>query len=115
LGKSGERGKEGEEIAFRLLKKKGYRIIARNYVSSWGEIDLIALEPESRTLVFVEVKLRKNSYLAHPLEAIDGRKVERIKKTALTFLQKVSVEYENIRFDVVAIVGKRAVHVVNAF
>ena len=115
MGRSRERGKEGEEIASRLLKRKGYRIIARNYASSFGEVDIIAFEPESKTLVFVEVRLRRSSAFGHPLETIDNKKVERIRKTALSFLRETSVEYESVRFDVVSITGGEVLHVINAF
>ncbi|MEO2066228.1 MAG: YraN family protein [Desulfurobacteriaceae bacterium] len=105
----------GEEIASRLLQKKGYRIIARNFTSYWGEIDIVALEPETETLVFVEVRLRKNSDFGHPLETIDSGKVERIKKTALLFLEKNPTNWESVRFDVIAILGEEVIHIPNAF
>jgi putative endonuclease len=115
LKRSRERGKEGEEIASRLLRRKGYSIIARNYRSSFGEVDIIAFEPESRTLVFVEVRLRSSTLPCHPLETITPKKIERIKKTALHFLQRTTLNYSSVRFDVVAIVNGQATHLINAF
>lgn len=48
-------GKLGEDLACQYLKKKGYKIIERNYWKSWGELDIVAISPE-KILVFVEVK-----------------------------------------------------------
>ena len=45
----------GEQLATEFLKKKGFRIITRNYRSKWSEIDIIAVKKD-KTLVFVEVK-----------------------------------------------------------
>ncbi|WP_283400663.1 YraN family protein [Desulfurobacterium pacificum] len=99
--------------------KKGYDIIGKNFRSYWGEIDLIAYESSSKTVVFVEVKLRKKKNLVNPLESIGRKKIEKIKKTALYFLQKRFVDYEAIRFDVIGITeenGKYEIeHVEDAF
>ena len=46
----------GEDIAVNYLKKKGYKIIERNFRKGYGEIDIIALK--KNVLVFVEVKTR---------------------------------------------------------
>lgn len=48
-------GKLGEDLACKYLKKKGYRIVERNYWQPWGELDIVALSPE-KILVIVEVK-----------------------------------------------------------
>ena len=50
-----ELGKLGEDLACRYLKKKGYKVIERNYLKPWGELDIVAISPE-KILVFVEVK-----------------------------------------------------------
>jgi len=49
------------------------------------------------------------------LETIDSRKVERIKKTALLFLEKNPTTWESVRFDVIAILGEEVIHIPNAF
>ncbi len=48
-------GKLGENIATQYLKRKGYKIVKRNYRKKWGELDVVALAPD-KTLVLVEVK-----------------------------------------------------------
>ena len=50
-----ELGKLGEDLACRYLKKKGYRVIERNYLKPWGELDIVTISPE-KILVLVEVK-----------------------------------------------------------
>ena len=55
LTHSSEIGKLGEDLACRYLKKKGYKIIDRNYRQTWGELDIVAVSP-SKILVFIEVK-----------------------------------------------------------
>ena len=53
-----ELGKLGEDLACRHLKKKGYKIIGRNYWKPWGELDIVAVSPE-KILVLIEVKTVK--------------------------------------------------------
>ena len=50
-----ELGKLGEDLVCRHLKKKGYKIIERNYLKPWGELDIVTISPE-KILVFIEVK-----------------------------------------------------------
>lgn len=57
-------GNKGEDYAVKLLKKEHYKIIERNFTVRGGEIDIIA--SDSGTLVFVEVKMRKNSDYGTP-------------------------------------------------
>ncbi|MCX8116706.1 MAG: YraN family protein [Desulfobacterota bacterium] len=94
-------GAKGEEIALRFLKKRGYRILERNYVCKMGEIDLIAKEKD--TLAFVEVKTRRSSRFGPPEEAVDRRKQEQLSRAALFYLKERGLEQEKARFDVVAV------------
>ena len=56
--KKSELGELGENLACEYFKKKGYKIIERNYWQPWGELDIVARSPE-KVLVFVEVKTVK--------------------------------------------------------
>lgn len=96
-----ELGKKGEEIALQFLKKKGYRILQKNYVCKLGEIDLIAQEKD--TLTFVEVKTRRSTTFGPPQMAVDQKKQEQLSKAALHFLKERRLEEAKARFDVVAI------------
>lgn len=82
------RGKFGEKAARGYLLKKGYEIIASNYHSEYGEIDVIAKKDDS--LLFVEVKLRDESCGYRPCEAVTKSKQEKIIKTAAVFLNEFS-------------------------
>ena len=80
-----ELGKKGEEIAIRFLKKKGYRILERNYVCKMGEMDIIAREKD--TLAFIEVKTRTSTAFGPPQLAVNSRKQMQLSKVALILLK----------------------------
>lgn len=99
-----ELGKEGEDIALKFLKDKGYRLIARNYaVQRYGEIDLIM--QDGNYLVFVEVRTKRNTIYGTPLETINYEKRRQIVKMARLYMIRKKVD-SNVfcRFDVVGIV-----------
>lgn len=93
-------GPWGEAIAAEVLRREGYTVTARNYRCRYGEIDLIA---ENETyLVFAEVKLRKSSAYGAAREFVDPQKQERIRTTALLWLEENASELQP-RFDVIEI------------
>ena len=96
-----ELGKKGEEIAIRFLKKKGYRILEKNYVCKMGEMDIIAREKD--TLAFIEVKTRTTTAFGPPQLAVNLTKQMQLSKVALYFLKEKKLEDVKARFDVVAI------------
>ena len=107
-------GRKGEEQAVETLKKKGMLIVARNFRSRRGEIDIIALDGE--TIVFTEVKTWSYYGIEELQYSVDLKKQLRIIETAKYFLS-VHREYNGkaVRFDVV-FVGKEAVtHLAAAF
>src|SRR3954466_11997511 len=76
-------GEAGERIAEEHLQHRGYRILARNFRTRLGELDLVAAD--ERTLVFCEVKTRLSGSLrgpAAPLDAIGTRKRDRLRRMA---------------------------------
>jgi putative endonuclease len=79
-------GKEGEKAAERYLRKKGYRVVERNYRCSAGEVDLIVLD--RRVVVFVEVKTRTDHRFGTPLEAVEFRKQQKMIQAAQFFLNR---------------------------
>jgi len=103
-------GARGEKLAQRFLKRRGMKILARNYRCPAGEIDLIALDPASRrefgteTIVFVEVKTRSSDEYADPQSAITAEKKRRLRKAADYYLQNRRLGDYVTRFDVIAIV-----------
>ena len=93
-------GQEGEDIACRALRERGYRIIARNWSCRFGEIDIIAREED--VLVFVEVKLRSHTEFGGAPAAVTPRKRARMIAAARYFFAQAQPELP-ARFDVVAI------------
>lgn len=87
------------------LAKKGYAPVERNYRTRHGEIDLIVRR--ARTLVFVEVKLRRGTGFGDPLEAVTPRKQARIRHVAEQYLaskgEDFAASFDVLRFDVVGI------------
>ena len=111
-------GRRGEELAVKHLKRKGYRIICRGFRSGRGEIDIIAMD--GCTLVFAEVKTRRDRRFGGPEEQVSRAKQSQIQKTALRFLLTKKVSFSGCRFDVIGIVfGEQAKpeisHFENAF
>ena len=93
-------GEKGEGLAVTYLRKKGYKIITRNYKTRIGEIDIIAMEED--TLVFVEVKTRESIAYGKPFEAVDYFKKRKIANVAMLYLKQLK-EVPPCRFDVVSI------------
>lgn len=91
----------GEGIAARYLQDKGYKILDRNYYTRNGELDIIC-EKDGK-LVFVEVKTRKSTKFGSPEEAITRKKINHLRQAALIYLKTVERPYQEIRFDVIAI------------
>ena len=97
-------GKKGEDLAEAYLKKLKYKILDRNWhYSQNAEIDIIALE--NKTLVFVEVKTRKDLSNGHPFEAITVSKLNKIRTAIQAYLKETSIEFDDYRIDGIAIVG----------
>lgn len=108
-----QKGNIGENMAVAFLEEKGYNIIQRNFYKKSGEIDIIA-ENDS-FLIFVEVKYRKNLKNGYPREAVDFRKQEKIRNTALLFMSELGKIEKAIRFDVIEIIDDKIEHIENAF
>ncbi|MCS6770531.1 MAG: YraN family protein [Kiritimatiellae bacterium] len=112
-------GKWGESVAARLLRKKGYRIVARRLIIQRAEIDLIA--KRDGTLVFVEVKTRAEERFGRPASAVGRLKKRRITRAALEYLRHLRSRPDYVRFDIIEVIGRPdgghpvARHVENAF
>ncbi len=94
-------GRQGEDLAFELLKEKGYKILERNYKSPLGEIDIVARE--GNTLAFVEVKTRLSSDFGTAKWAVGPKKQRKLSLVALGYLKHHALLDQPARFDVVAI------------
>jgi len=108
------RGKKGEEQAASSLAASGMKIIARNYRSKFGEVDIIAVYGE--TIIFAEVKAWASFGVEDLQYGLDARKQQKIIKTAKYFLFE-NREYSNmsIRFDVLYVKNNLVTHLASAF
>ena len=114
-----ELGKWGEEMAAAYLQQKGYRIIERDWRSGNRDIDIIAQAPDLSTLVFVEVKTRKNEVIMRAADAVNPTKARNIALSANNYIKMRHVD-GLLRFDIITIVGTNAQnmkleHIINAF
>ncbi len=110
-------GRFGEDLAFKKIKRLGYKKIIRNYRCSVGEVDLVANDGD--TLVFIEIKTRKGKSTGYAKEAVNARKRKQLSKVALFYMKSNDCTEAKARFDVIAISingGKPQIEVVkNAF
>lgn len=77
-------GDAGEHFAERALSELGWRIVARNPRTRYGEIDLVC--HDGRGYVFVEVKTRREGSFVPAVEAVGPRKIGRLAKLAEAWL-----------------------------
>lgn len=98
-------GNSAELFARNYLEQQGLVWQAQNFYNRAGEIDLIM--KDGKTLVFVEVKYRKNASYGGPLAAVSSAKQQKIKQCATFFLQqeKLNAYNTDCRFDVVGLLG----------
>jgi len=94
-------GKFGEDLAFKEIKRLGYKKILRNYRCPLGEVDLVAIDGD--TLVFIEVKTRKGRSLSYAKEAVNAKKRRQLSKVALFYMKTNNLNGVRARFDVVAV------------
>jgi putative endonuclease len=97
-------GKWGEQLAVDHLTGLGYRIIATNHRTPFGEIDIIARDGDE--LVFIEVKTRSSNALGNPEGSITANKQQHILDSAQHYLTTLEPLVDEWRVDVVAITGR---------
>ena len=101
LNKHQQYGIAAETAAAKYLKKKGNKIIERNFKTKFGEIDIIAKDKD--TIAFIEVKARKNQNFGSPKESITYTKKKKLSKSALFYLKNSKQMNVKARFDVAVI------------
>lgn len=107
------KGDRAEDQALEYLQKAGLKLVARNYRSRQGEIDLIM--QDGRHLVFVEVRYRKNNQFGGALQSVGWRKQQKIIACARHYLQTIG-KIPACRFDIFAMDEKGKVEwLKNAF
>jgi putative endonuclease len=96
------KGRCGEDVAVSFLKSKQYRILAQNFYSKMGEIDIVAMSPDA-ILVFVEVKFYQANNLVSPYEAVSPSKLKKIRKTAEFYCLKHRIVDQMMRLDLLVV------------
>lgn len=99
----GSTGERGEAVAARWLKRRGYTIVQRNRRVVDDEADIVAVTPDNRMLVIVEVKTRCRAD-ALPELAVNGTKQGRLARLAARLSRDRRLGNRPIRFDVVAVI-----------
>lgn len=103
-----ELGALGEQLATDHLTRLGLQILARNWRCRYGELDVIAVEPATRTVVFVEVKTRTGDGFGGLPYAVTREKVRRLRRLAALWLAGQDGSWAAIRIDVIGVrVGRR--------
>ena len=113
-------GANGELIAKKYLEDKNYKFIKNNYRYERAEVDLIFEDEKKKTLIFAEVKTRRNKNFGNPEESINIAKQDHIKKAAMGFVsENENYSDHDLRIDVISILlveGKAEIeHFENAF
>jgi putative endonuclease len=98
-------GAYGERLAVRHLVAAGLVLLDRNWRSRHGEIDIIARDGD--VVVFCEVKTRRGAGYGPPAEAVDGRKVSRLRRLAAEWLGQARLCPREVRFDVISVISPR--------
>lgn len=115
-------GKWGEDYAAEYLQRNGYAILERDwrYGRSKRDIDIICKTEDGTTVVFVEVKTRSHEEVTDPEEAVNITKIRHIGQAADHYVKMNNI-VEELRFDIIAITGRKGTdniklnHIVDAF
>ncbi len=108
-------GRFYEDAVAEYLKNNGITIVDRNVTCGRiGEIDIIGREEETKTLIFFEIKYRKNHKVGYPEESVGGRKQGKIRRCAEYYLAFRHTDYY-VRFDVIAVEDEEITWYKNAF
>ena len=96
-------GRWGQKRAEAFLKRQRLRTLARNFAFSGGELDLVMGDRDG-TIVFIEVKTRRDETIAPAHAAVNRKKRHKMYRTARIFLKTYRVKDKPLRFDVVTVI-----------
>jgi putative endonuclease len=103
-----EIGALGEQLAADHLTGLGLRILARNWRCRYGELDVIAADQTTKTVVFVEVKTRTGDGFGGLAQAVTERKARRLRRLAAMWLASQEQRWAAVRIDVIGVrIGRR--------
>ncbi len=106
-------GAHGEKLAARWYVQAGYEVVARNWRCEIGEIDLLVRRGDE--LIVAEVKTRVSDRFGSPAQAVNFAKQRKLRALAGAWLAASGERYEEVRFDVVSIIGRDVEVIQGAF
>ena len=110
-----ETGRRGEAAAARWYQKQGCRLLAHNFHTRMGELDVVVMEPDG-TIVICEVKTRSSDAVSCPAAAVNAAKQKRLILAAQHYLQCTGQSDAPVRFDVAEVFpldsGRWMVHII---
>jgi putative endonuclease len=97
-------GRLGEQLAAEHVERLGLEVLDRNYRTRWGELDLVAWDPQARTLVFCEVKTRRRGGGA-AFESMRAGKPAQVRRIAMSWLceSRSRPTADDLRFDAIGV------------
>jgi putative endonuclease len=98
-----EIGALGEQLAVDHLTSLGLRVLTRNWRCRYGELDVIAADDATRTVVFVEVKTRTSDHFGGVAQAVTPTKVRRLRRLAGLWLAGQHDSWAAVRIDVIGV------------
>lgn len=101
-------GQRGEDLAVAHVEHLGWEVLERNWRCKQGELDIVAYEPVTQSVVVVEVKCRSSRDFGDPLEALTDDKTGRLVRLAAAWLQEREVRAPRLRVDAIGIVLPRS-------
>lgn len=96
-------GQRGEALAKAFLQQKGWTILATNWRSRIGELDIVATAPDEPYLVIVEVRTKRNNTYGTAAESVNYRKQQKVRRLGLQYAQQHRLLHKPLRFDVVTV------------
>ncbi len=98
-------GDRGERLAAEHFERLGYRILAQNYRTRYGELDLVLADAAGRTIVFCEVKTRKLGSGGTPWDNLHPVKRKQVRKMAAVWVTSVRDRpyHAELRFDAIGV------------
>jgi putative endonuclease len=109
-----EIGALGEQLATDHLVGLGLGILTRNWRCRYGELDVIAVDPTTQTVVFVEVKTRTGDGFGGLAQAVTEQKARRLRRLAALWLASQEQRWAAVRIDVIGVrIGRRRIPEIN--
>ncbi|MBR2322770.1 MAG: YraN family protein [Clostridia bacterium] len=106
-------GLKGEKLAEKHLKKLGYKIIKTNYVTPFGEADIVC--EKDGAIVFAEVKTRTSFNFGTPAQAVDYKKQKKYRQIASFYLNSNGLDDVEVSFMVVEVLDDNVNLITDAF